>query len=186
MRTGEGKRGREAGMPFAFVAYTAAGLLEGSVAGDGRLGDRLEAGDSIRLAGAVLQALDGSPPEAADAVEIPTDDLLLVVAPDDSLPPAHAAWHTVELVLGPYAVVGELPTLPGFDPARALARPGGQFVLLARTHVQLAAATGGGGVEHPLCWVNRYAVDEVRADLDLMLYFPGARTGAVATGRPPG
>ena len=34
----------------------------------------------------------------------------------------------ISLVVGPYIVAGELPTLPGFDPGRALTRPSGEFV----------------------------------------------------------
>ncbi len=47
--------------------------------------------------------------------------------------PVHPAWHDVILRAGPYLITGQMPTMPGFDPARALARPTGTFVLLGRS-----------------------------------------------------
>jgi hypothetical protein len=76
--------------------------------------------------------------------------------------------------VGPYAVEAELPTLPGFDPGRSLIRPSGEFTLLGRVRVMLSGAEDGPADEHDFAWVNRYAVEEVRADIELGQYFPGA------------
>ena len=67
---------------------------------------------------------------AAGSLAIPSDDVLVAVADDDPGIPVHAAWHHIELETGPYTIEGELATLPGFDPGRALTRPSGEFLLL--------------------------------------------------------
>lgn len=87
---------------------------------------------------------------------------------------ATAGWGAwVHLVVGPYAVQGRLPTLPGFDPARALARPTGTYVLLRDAAVELVGRSGL-AAEHPYLLVNRYGVDEVAAELMLGFFFQGA------------
>ena len=41
--------------------------------------------------------------------------------------PVHATWHALRLVVGPFHLTAELPTLPGYDPGRSLTRPGFAF-----------------------------------------------------------
>lgn len=172
----DGPRVGVSGMPLLLQAYTAEGLVRGSILPQGGLGDLLEALDSIIVEASVMTPLDGRPDVREPRAEIATDDLLVVVAPPSTPAPVHASWHDLVLTVGPYRVEGLLPTLPGFDPGRALARPGGTFVLLGSARVSLAADPAAGGVEHPLAWVNRYAVESVEADLDLGIFFPGARS----------
>ena len=78
-----------------------------------------------------------------------------------------------------------MPTLPGFDPGRALARPTGEFVLLRTSGV---GPRRPGRRRHPAAaLVNRYAVDRVAADLMLGFFFPGAemvQTGGGGAGAP--
>ena len=116
-----------------------------------------------------IAPLDGTPPIAdpSRGVTLPTDDLYVVVAPPDTPVLAHPAWHDVILVCGPYLVTGRMPTMPGFDPARALARPTGSFVLLDHVKLSLVSEPDGGSIEHELAWVNRYVVERVER--------PGAR-----------
>jgi hypothetical protein len=83
-------------------------------------------------------------------------------------------WFSVTLDIGPYRVTGELATHPGFDPSRALARPGGIFVPLREARIELLAADGAGAAERPHVHVNRYAVERVVSSLMLGHYFPGA------------
>ena len=90
--------------------------------------------------------------------------------------PVHADWHRIQLESGPYPVEGELATMPGFDPGRALTRPSGEFVLLrdVRLSVRVATRRPASRIgDHAL--VNRYAVDRIRADLMLGLLLPGRR-----------
>ena len=114
---------------------------------------------------------------AAGSLSIPSDDVLIAVADDDPGVPVHAAWHRIHLEAGPYVLEGELPTLPGFDPGRALTRPSGEFLMLRdiRLSVRDRPEAGVSLGDHAL--VNRYAVDRIRADLQLGFFFPGATVG---------
>jgi hypothetical protein len=85
-----------------------------------------------------------------------------------------------------------MPTMPGFDPGRALARPTGEFVLLRDARIRLLDRDDAGEATAAELLVNRYAVDRVEADLMLGFFFPGAAmavTGsagtALAAGTPP-
>ena len=61
--------------------------------------------------------------QPAGDLTIAIDDVLVAVADDESAIPVHASWHPIRLEVGPYVMDGELPTLPGYDPGRALTRP---------------------------------------------------------------
>lgn len=171
-------------MEIDFEAYTAAGVLKARLLARDRLGDLLETMDSLALERAVLQPLEGGAVDAQERVVVEIDDLLLVVAPPDTATPVHAAWHELVLDVGPYHLVAEMPTLPGFDPGRSLARPGGPFVLLGRVAVSLVGIPGSGELDHGFAWVNRYAVEAYEADIELGAYFPGARQTIRAEGAP--
>ncbi|MFL5673599.1 MAG: hypothetical protein ACJ779_01205 [Chloroflexota bacterium] len=161
-------------MAIQVNAYTSAGMASGVLARPGALRDALEDGGSLRLDGAAWQGLDDRAPSAAGSMAIPNDDVLVAVGDDDPGIPVHAAWHHIHLEAGPYTVEGELATLPGFDPGRALTRPSGEFLLLrdvrlsVREHPEVGIAAG----DHAL--VNRYTVDRIRADISLGFFFPGA------------
>lgn len=164
------------GMAIAFEAYTVEGILRGTAVPDGRLGDLLETFASVTLDSPVITPLDGRPDRQLDRADVAIDDLLAVVAPSSTPAPVHATWHELALVAGPYLIEGKLPTLPGFDPSRALARPAGTFVLIDSARVSLAGKPSSGTAAHPFVWVNRYTVEQVQADLELGIFFPGART----------
>lgn len=163
-------------MPMRFEAYTIDGVRRGAVGADSRLGDMIETLDRIRILGGHLAPLDGTEPIPDDGpgVDVGVDDLLVVVAPPDASLPVHAQWHDITLTVGPYLVVGRMPTMPGFDPGRALARPTGPFVLFSDIRLSLAANPSGGFVDIPLAWVNRYDVERVESDIELGFFFPGA------------
>jgi len=110
----------------------------------------------------------------------------VVVAPADTQIIVHPAWHEVALLCGPYLVSGRMPTMPGFDPARALARPTGSFVLLDSVTLSLAARPNSGTIEHGVAWVNRYVVERVESDLELGFFFPGAESHIVQATYTPG
>jgi hypothetical protein len=154
-------------------AFTAGGVMSGTVRRGTGLRDELDAEQPIDLERATWYPIDGGRAEQRSKVHLGPDDLLVVCAETEELP-IHASWHAVDLVLGPYHVTGDLPTLPGFDPGRALARPGGPFILLRDARVELAGHSDGGTVSRPQAFVNRYAVERVTADLELGFYFPGA------------
>ncbi len=158
--------------------------------GDGQRRARLGPGRCARRSS--LRRIDSSstePPGRASTIRrresagsrdrSPCDDILVAVADDDPTLPVHAVWHHVHLDAGPYVVEGELATMPGFDPGRALTRPSGEFVLLRDVRLSrpgrpdVRRRRSG---DHAL--VNRYAVERIRADLMLGFFFPGAETGA--------
>jgi hypothetical protein len=95
--------------------------------------------------------------------------------------PHHAVWHPLILEVGPYLLEGELPTLPGFDPGRALARPTGTFVLLRDVDVRVADDPERLLRRHDRLLVNRYEVLAVTAALMLGFFFPGARLEMVGS-----
>lgn len=155
-------------------AYTAGGIASGAVMLPSALRDGLESEQPVDLEGATWYPLAGGAAESRGRVHLEADEMLVLCSDEQDLP-IHAAWHPVELDLGPYRITGELPTLPGFDPGRALSRPGGPFILIRDVRVELAARPDAGRVERPHAFVNRYAVERVAADIDLGFYFPGAQ-----------
>jgi hypothetical protein len=169
-------------MQTEIEAYTGAGLLHGHLAGPDRLSDLLETLESLALERPSLDPIDGGPRESQSRAVVETDDLLLVVCPAETPTPVHASWHFLSAAIGPYHVVGELPTLPGYDPGRSLTRPGGPFVMLGRVIVELRAAPEFGQAEHAFAWVNRYAVETYQADIELGAFFPGARPMTTPSG----
>ena len=154
-------------------AFTAGGIVSGAVGQEWALRDALEAEQPVDLDRATWYPLAGGAAEKRPRIHLESDEVLLVCSPSQELP-IHATWHAVDLDAGPYRITGELPTLPGFDPGRALARPGGPFVLLRDVRVEIVGRPDAGHVERPQAYVNRYAVERVAADIDLGFYFPGA------------
>ena len=159
-------------------AYTSGGMASGTLAHPGSLRDALEASDGLPLDGAAWQPLEAATSQSAGSMVIPIDDVLIAVADDDPDPPVHSAWHHVRLESGPYTVEGDLATMPGFDPGRALTRPSGEFILLhdirlsVRDRPEAGVATG----DHAL--INRFAVEHIQAELMLGFFFPGAAVDA--------
>jgi hypothetical protein len=161
-------------MPIRLEAYTASGVLQADASVEGTLGEVLETFDEVPLVRGIVSPLDGSVARAVPPGPVGIDDLIVVVAATPPSVPVHANWHELALRAGPYFVRGEMPTLPGFDPGRALARPSGPFVLLRSVEISIAAASEAGTNDHAYAWVNRYNVDAVAGDLNLALFFPGA------------
>ena len=163
-------------------AYTAMGIASGTVAQPWGLRDELESERPVDLAHATWYPLAGGAAERREHLRVEADDLLVLCADTQDLP-IHATWHAVELDAGPYRLTGELPTMPGFDPGRALARPGGPFLLLRDIRVEVLGNPAAGRVERPHAFVNRYLVERVAADIDLGFFFPGAKF-LTAAGNP--
>lgn len=153
--------------------YTTDGVLSGLVEGTGSLQDALEAGERLQLRTGRMSFPDGSTVDLP-ASEIPVDDALLVV-PHEAEVAVHAVWHDVRLQLGPWVVAGSLPTQPGFDPGRALARPGGTFLLIGEAAVAHRDDPTRVLARHERLLVNRYTVEAATASMMLGYFFPGAR-----------
>ena len=161
-------------MPMRVEAYTATGIATGTVAAPGHVRGHVEGLTELIVEGSEWLPLDGSPGRQAGNVKLPVDDLLLLVSDELDDVPGHAQWHTIDLDAGPYRIEGELSTMPGFDPGRALARPSGQFVLLRDVRITLLSEPTGGDVRCAHALVNRYTVDRIAADIMLGFFFPGA------------
>jgi len=166
-------------MSIELQAYTAEGLLSGQIDTEERLLDLLTPFGTIPLDGATLVPFGRPPQRAGGRLTVDADELLAVVAPSETVTPYHAVWNRLIVDVGPYRIRGEMPSLPGFDPGRALARPSGAFLLVGRTIVELRDIGRTSSLSpHGYLWLNRYAVDAVSSDLDLSFFFPGATSEA--------
>lgn len=127
-------------MPIQVDVYIAGGVASGALTRAAHLRDALESGRTLELERVSWRGLADPAPRPVGTIPFPIDDILVAVARDDPSLPVHATWHAIRLEMGPYVVHGELPTLPGFDPGRALTRPSGEFVMLR--DVSLAFVAG--------------------------------------------
>lgn len=168
-------------MAIRVDAYTSGGMASGVLARPGALRDALEENGALPLDGAAWQGIDEVTAQAAGSLTIPSDDILIAVGDDDPGIPVHAAWHRIQLESGPYTVEGELATMPGFDPGRALTRPSGEFLMLRDIRLSVRARPEAGVAVGDHALVNRYAVDRIRADLMLGFFFPGATVDPIGT-----
>jgi hypothetical protein len=168
-------------MTIRVDAYTSGGMASGTLARPGGLRDVLETDGSLALDGAAWQGLEDAEARPAGSLSIPSDDVLVAVGDDDPGVPVHAAWHHIHLESGPYTVEGELATLPGFDPGRALTRPSGEFLLLRDIRLSVRARPEAGVALGDHALVNRYTVERIRADLMLGFFFPGAIVDPLVT-----
>jgi hypothetical protein len=167
-------------MAIRVDAYTSGGMASGILARPGHLRDALESDGGLPLDRAAWQALDEDGAHVAGSMTIPSDDVLIAVGDEDPGIPVHAAWHHIELDAGPYSVEGDLATMPGFDPGRALTRPSGEFVLLRDIRLSVRAKPEAGVAVGGHALINRYGVDRIRADLMLGFFFPGAAMDSTA------
>ncbi|MEA2519965.1 MAG: hypothetical protein QOF49_2045 [Chloroflexota bacterium] len=161
-------------MSIRVEIYGNVGVSIGVVAEAGPLRDAFDGGRDLAIDDAMWHPLDGSPPQARGSLTIALDDILVAVADEANDIPVHVQWHDVAVDIGPYRVTGQMPTMFGFDPGRALARPTGEFVLLKDVRIALVDDAAGTAVEQPAARVNRYLVDRVAADMQLGFFFPGA------------
>lgn len=161
-------------MPIRVEIYGATGVAIGVVARAGRLREVLESGADLVVERAAWHPLDGSAPRPQGELTLALDDILVAVADDGDDVPVHVQWHDIVVDVGPYRVAGQMATMPGFDPGRALARPTGEFVVLKDVRIALAGDPDGGAVAQSAALVNRYVVDRVEADMMLGFFFPGA------------
>jgi hypothetical protein len=160
-------------MSIRVEIYTAGGIAVGVLSRASHLRDALEAGESVRIEAVTWHPLDETAAGQQADLILPPDDIHLATVEESEDLPVHAQWHDIVLDVGPYRVLGQLATMPGFDPGRALARPTGEFVQLRDVSVGLLAEDGE-GLSRPMALVNRYVVDRVEADLMLGFFFPGA------------
>ncbi len=161
-------------MPIRVEVYAAEGVAIAVVARVGSLRELLEAGQEILLERVTWHPIDGSSPQSLAELRLAPDDIHIATSETVEDGPVHAQWHDLTADLGPYHLTGQMPTMPGFDPGRALARPTGEFVLLRDVNVALLGREDAGSATTRSAFVNRYVVDRIEADLMLGFFFPGA------------
>lgn len=154
--------------------YTPSGVLMGTTAHVPLTSDGPDLVAALEVAESRWYPVDGSQPTQRGEVRVDPDDILLIITPEPELK-VHMAWYSIALEVGPYRVSGRLATHPGFDPARAISRPGGAFVALSDVTIELRESDDSGTAQRPYLHVNRYAVDRVTSSLMLGHFFPGAR-----------
>jgi hypothetical protein len=159
-------------MSIRVEVFVADGIAVGVVPRAAHLREVLESGAPLEVNGSTWHGLDGASPRPAGPFRADPDDVFLATAEEATDFPVHAQWHDITIEAGPYRIVGQMPTLPGFDPGRALARPTGEFVQLRDVGIGLLGEPPG--MSRPMALVNRYVVDRVEADLMLTFFFPGA------------
>jgi len=153
--------------------FTPTGVMSGSITGATVESDPRGTPAPVPLSDGRWYPLDGSTPERCGSVIVGSEEILLAAVPPPEVP-GPGQWYPLELDLGPYHLEAGLPVQPGFDPARALARPGGAYVPLRDVSISLTGRPEAGVAERPYALVNRYAVDRIASDLMLGFFFPGA------------
>jgi hypothetical protein len=166
----------------AFLAATyLAGSFEGSVA---ELRSLLDAGSVVELSDVTVVAiadLAAGAAERSPVGSLAAGEVLLAALPlDPDAPLIHKVNYPVELALGPYTVAGMISMFPGFDPTRALTRPQSDFMDMHDAEV--AIQTAGDDLVQPYdtLVVNRFAVERIRAEIDMTFWFPGAEQEPIA------
>jgi hypothetical protein len=154
--------------------FTPAGVFAGTTSRIPLINDGPDLGSALAIQDARWYPLDGSRAAHRGSVTVQLDDILVIVTAEPELK-VHVAWYSVALEVGPYRVSGRLATHPGFDPARAIARPSGSFVPLSDVTIEIARHDQAASASRPYVHVNRYAVERVTSTLMLGHFFPGAR-----------
>ena len=169
-------------MPAAMVeVYTADAVVTGVPADPADLRQVLEGGDRVQIRQPRWTPLNPVPGPARRDDSLAVDDIIVAVGDVDPSRVVHASLHDVILEAGPYRITGLLPVLPGFDPGRALTRPGGTFLQLRDAHLEIIDHPEAGELEREFVLVNRYSVDHVVSDLILGFFFPAAHFEALPT-----
>jgi hypothetical protein len=161
-------------MPEHLELFTADAVVTGTWPGEPDLRDVLESSGTLRVEMPTWTPLE-SPTLDVMPATLAVDDVIAVAGDDDTRLAIHANWHDVIIDAGPYRITGLLPVLPGFDPGRALTRPGSTFLLLRDAKLELLDRPDAGELDRAFVLINRYAVDRVASDLELGFFFPAAR-----------
>jgi hypothetical protein len=154
--------------------YTADAVVTGVPADPADLRQVLEGGNRVEIRQPRWMSLNPGPDPARRDDSLAVDDIIVAVGDVDSRRVVHASLHDVVLEAGPYRITGLLPVLPGFDPGRALTRPGGTFLQLRDARMEIINHPEAGELERDFVLVNRYSVDHVVSDLILGFFFPAA------------
>lgn len=154
--------------------YTPTGVLAGQTAGVPLTEDGPDLESPLTMSDARWYPLDGGRPVNRGDVLVAPDEILLVVTDEHEMT-VHMSWYAITLVVGPYRVTASIGMMPGFDPERALARPGGTYIPLREATIELLGRSDVAPAERPHIAVNRYVVEHCDCSLMLGFHFPGAQ-----------
>ena len=154
--------------------YTPTGVVAGETARMPFTVDGPDLESPFALGDARWYPLDGTSPVNRGDVRVQPDEVLLVVTDEQDLT-VHMNWYAITLDVGPYRVSASIGTMPGFDPERALSRPGGTYIPLRDATIELLGRSDVAPAKRPHLAVNRYAVEQCDCSLLLGFHFPGAQ-----------
>jgi hypothetical protein len=158
----------------AVEIYTPTGVVAGETAGIPLTNNGPDLTSPLSVDDARWYPIDGAPPSQRGRVSVAPDDILLIVTDDEDMT-VHMNWYPIALELGPYRVTATIATMPGFDPDRALARPGHTYIPLRDASIELMTRGDVEPARRMHLHVNRYAVETVATSLMLGFFFPGAQ-----------
>jgi hypothetical protein len=154
--------------------YTPSGVLAGVTPGVPLSNDGPDLTVPLDVDEARWYPHDRGRPEQRGRVRLDPDECLIVVTDEEDMT-VHMNLYPITLDVGPYRVTATIATLPGFDPERALARPGSTYIALRDATIELLGRGDVTPAARVLVHVNRYAVEMVSSSLMLGFFFPGAR-----------
>jgi hypothetical protein len=154
--------------------YTPTGVLIGATAGVPLTNDGPDLETPIVVKAARWYPHDRGRPEQRGQLRVVPDEILLIVTGEQDMT-VHMSWFPITLDVGPYRVTAMIATLPGFDPERALARPGSTYIALREATIEILGRADVAPAKRDHLHVNRYAVEMVSSSLMLGFFFPGAQ-----------
>jgi hypothetical protein len=154
--------------------YTPTGVVAGVAARVPLSADGSDLSTALPVGDARWYPLDGGKPSNIGDVSVQPDEILLLVTAEEDLT-VHMNWFAITLEVGPYRVSASIGMVPGFDPDRALTRPGGSFIGLRDATIELLGRPEIAAAQRAHIHVNRYSVERVTSSLVLGFYFPGAQ-----------
>lgn len=154
--------------------YTPTGVVAGVTARVPLSTEGPDLTEPLAIGDARWYPLDGGKPSNRGDVRIQPDEILVVVTDEPDMT-VHMNLYAITLEVGPYRVSASIAMLPGFDPDRALTRPGSSFIPVRDATIELLGRPEIAPAERVHIHVNRYAVERVTSSLVLGFYFPGAQ-----------
>src|SRR5262245_17994954 len=157
----------------AVEIYTPMGVVAGETPGIPLTNDGPDLSTTLTVDDSRWYPIDGGPPSLRGKVHLIPDEILLIVTGEEDMT-VHMNLYPITLDVGPYRVNATIAMLPGFDPDRALARPGHTYIPLRDATIELLSRSDVAPASRENLQVNRYAVDTVASSLMLGFFFPGA------------
>jgi hypothetical protein len=163
--------------------YTPTGVVAGVTARVPLGTDGPDLNEPLAIGDARWYPLDGDKPTNRGDIRLQPDEILLVVTDEPDMT-VHMNLYAITIEAGPYRVSASIAMMPGFDPDRALTRPGGTFIPLRDATIELLERPDIAPAERVHIHVNRYAVERVISSLVLSFYFPGAQFATAPEAMP--